>query len=70
MSLGDTRLLPRWGPAYRQHDSDPGSRSERTKACPDTACRPAGRWREGELQAAESVRSWVPMRGRWRTRPW
>ena len=31
MSLGDTRLLPRWGPAYRQHDLDLGSRMERTK---------------------------------------
>ncbi len=37
MSLGDTRLLPRWGPAYRQHDPGLGSCSERAKACPDTA---------------------------------
>src|SRR6266540_1889112 len=123
MSLGDTRLLPRWGPAYRQHEPDLGSRTERAKACPDTAagrlaggagprqsressylsddptswagatrprwsrpgvkfqrqacsdiwyrprlCRDPGRRREGELQAAETVRSGVPMRGRWRTR--
>ena len=34
MSLGVTRLLPRWGPAYRQHDPDLGSCSERTKAYP------------------------------------
>jgi hypothetical protein len=37
MSLGDTRLLPRWGPAYRQHDLDLGSRLERAKARPETA---------------------------------
>jgi hypothetical protein len=37
MSLGDTRLLPRWSPAYRQHEPGPGSRMERVKACPDTA---------------------------------
>jgi hypothetical protein len=34
MSLGDTRLLPRWGPAYRQHEPDLGSRTERVKANP------------------------------------
>jgi hypothetical protein len=37
MSLGDTRVLPRWGPAYRQHDLDLGSRLERAKARPETA---------------------------------
>ena len=36
MSLGDSRLLPRWCPAYRQHEPGPGSRTERVKACPDT----------------------------------
>jgi hypothetical protein len=36
MSLGDIRLLPRWCPAYRQHEPGPGSRVERVKACPDT----------------------------------
>src|SRR5664280_2332552 len=64
MSLGDIRLLPRWCPAYRQHEPGPGSRVERVKARPDTA-RPApvtGGGREGELQAAESVRSRVPTR--------
>jgi hypothetical protein len=35
-SLGDIRLLPRWCPAYRQHEPGPGSRTERVKACPDT----------------------------------
>src|SRR5659263_211081 len=37
MSLGDIRLLPRWCPAYRQHEPGPGSRVERVKARPDTA---------------------------------
>ena len=37
MSLGITRLLPRWCPAYRQHESGPGSRTEHVKARPDTA---------------------------------
>src|SRR5262245_11825236 len=37
MSLGDTRVLPRWGPAYRQHDLDLGSRLERAKARPEPA---------------------------------
>jgi hypothetical protein len=46
MSLGDTRLPPRWGPAYRQHDPGSGSRSERTKACPDTVRRATGGERE------------------------
>ena len=36
MSLGVTRLLPRWCPAYRQHESGPGSRTEHVKARPDT----------------------------------
>jgi hypothetical protein len=34
MNLGDTRSLPRWGPAYRQHEPGPGSRTERVKAEP------------------------------------
>lgn len=37
MNLGDIRLLPRWCPAYRQHEPGPGSRVERVKADPDTA---------------------------------
>jgi hypothetical protein len=35
-NLGDSRLLPRWCPAYRQHEPDPGSRLEHVKARPDT----------------------------------
>ena len=37
MSLGDTRLLPRRRPAYRQHEPDLGSSMERVKAYPETA---------------------------------
>jgi hypothetical protein len=32
MNLGDIRLLPRWCPAYRQHEPGPGSRMEHVKA--------------------------------------
>ena len=46
MSLGDTRVLPRWGPAYRQHDLDPGSRLERAKARPETTAGVTGVVRE------------------------
>src|SRR5664279_1442415 len=65
MNLGDSRLLPRWCPAYRQHEPGPGSRVEHVKARPETAGQhskrlSAGR-REGELQAAESVRGRVPV---------
>ena len=42
MSLGDTRLLPRRCPAYRQHDPGPGFRAEHVKACPDTVSGLAG----------------------------
>src|SRR5674536_402662 len=35
-NLGDSRLLPRWCPAYRQHEPGPGSRLEHVKARPDT----------------------------------
>src|SRR3954470_22198059 len=42
MSLGDIRLLPRWCPAYRQHEPGPGSRMERVKADPDTVHRVTG----------------------------
>src|SRR5215813_8691936 len=59
-NLGDSRLLPRWCPAYRQHEPGPGSCTERAKAHPIL---PLGRGREGELQAAESARRRVPMRG-------
>jgi hypothetical protein len=46
MSLGDTRVLPRWGPAYRQHDLDLGSRSERAKARLEAAAGVSGVARE------------------------
>lgn len=54
MSLGVTRLLPRWCPAYRQHESGPGSRMEHVKARADTVAKklvargrtPSGRIRE------------------------
>jgi hypothetical protein len=61
MSLGDTRLLPRRRPAYRQHEPGPGSRMERAKVAPrsDTCG-----WREGGPQAAESARGRVPVVGR------
>jgi hypothetical protein len=46
ISLGGTRLLPRWHPAYRQHDPDRGASMERVKACLDMAAgRPAARGR-------------------------
>ena len=34
ISLGVTRLLPRWCPAYRQHEPGQGSRMERVKVSP------------------------------------
>jgi hypothetical protein len=51
MSLGDTRVLPRWGPAYRQHDLDLGSRLERAKARLETAAGVTGVvWENPERQ--------------------
>lgn len=47
MNLGDIRLLPRWCPAYRQHEPGPGSCMERVKADSDTVHRVAGDEREG-----------------------
>jgi len=32
INLGDIRLLPRWCPAYRQHEPGPGSHVEHVKA--------------------------------------
>jgi hypothetical protein len=63
MSLGDTRLLPRRRPAYRQHEPDLGSSMERVKACPDTAAgvtvargrTPSGRIREEQSTVAGRV---------------
>jgi hypothetical protein len=60
MSLGDTRLLPRRSPAYRQHEPGQGSRMEHVKARPDTAVLRAAR---GRTPSGKSVRSRVPMRG-------
>lgn len=56
MSLGVTRLLPRWHPAYRQHEPDRGASMERVKVHPETAAdglvargrTPSGRIREGQ----------------------
>ncbi len=46
INLGVTRLLPRWCPAYRQHELGPGSRVEPVKACPDTVASLMGVERE------------------------
>jgi hypothetical protein len=59
-SLGDTRLLPRRRPAYRQHEPDLGSSMERVKANSDIAAgvpvargrAPSGRIREGQSTGA------------------
>ena len=56
MSLGDTRLLPRRCPAYRQHEPDPGARMERVKVSPRNCCRELVRARQGAPQAAETAR--------------
>ena len=67
MSLGDTRVLPRWGPAYRQHDLDLGSRLERAKARLETAAGVTGVvWENPERQKPRGAR--VPAWARWRTR--
>lgn len=60
ISLGETRLLPRRRPAYRQHEPDPGSRVERVKARQETASgtmgvrgrAPSGRIREEQSTVA------------------
>lgn len=68
MSLGVTRLLPRWCPACRQHESGPGSRMEHVKARPDTVTRQLvarGRTPSGGIRKELSTVAWV----RWRTRP-
>ena len=67
-NLGVTRLLPRWCPAYRQHESGPGSRTEHVKARLDTVTEqlvargrtPSGRNRKGLSTGHEA---------RWRTGP-
>ena len=62
ISLGDIRLLPRWCPAYRQHEPGPGSRMERVKACPILS--PAewpgarGRTPSGGIREEQSTEAW------------
>jgi hypothetical protein len=59
MSLGDTRLLPRRCPAYRQHEPDPGSRMERVKVSPRNCCRDFGSEREClKRQKLQGVEYW------------
>jgi hypothetical protein len=60
ISLGDTRLLPRRRPAYRQHEPDLGPSMEHAKAYSETAAgrpaargrTPSGRIREGQSTVA------------------
>jgi hypothetical protein len=61
MSLGDTRLLPRRCPAYRQHEPDPGSRMERVKVSPRYCCRKmSGDERERlKRQKPQEVEYWL-----------
>ncbi len=66
-------MLPRRHPAYRRREPGSGANVERGKLRPRHRER-EGRWlsraREGDLQAAKSVRSRVPKRGmQWRTVP-
>jgi hypothetical protein len=61
MSLGDSRLLPRWCPAYRQHEPGPGSRMERMKARPiPSAGVPVARGRtpSGGIREEQSTEAW------------
>jgi hypothetical protein len=68
ISLGDTRLLPRRCPAYRQHDPGPGFRMEHVKVRPDTAAGLPGGEREDSKR--RKPRGAEYRRGaRWRTRP-
>src|SRR6266481_3608396 len=60
-NLGDSRLLPRWCPAYRQHESGPGSCTERAKAHPilpagERGAR--GRTPSGRIREEESTDAW------------
>src|SRR5215813_10666884 len=73
MNLGDIRLLPRWCPAYRQHEPGPGSRVEHVKARLDTACpyhETVARSGERETSKRRNPRGVEYRCGpRWRTRP-
>ena len=61
ISLGDIRLLPRWCPAYRQHEPGPGSRMERVKARPIPSAGPLaarGRTPSGRIREEQSTEAW------------
>ena len=61
MSLGDIRLLPRWCPAYRQHEPGPGSRMERVKARPILSAGGSvarGRTPSGGIREEQSTDAW------------
>jgi hypothetical protein len=61
MSLGDSRLLPRWCPAYRQHEPGPGSRMERMKARPIPSAATSvarGRTPSGGIREEQSTEAW------------
>ena len=61
ISLGDIRLLPRWCPAYRQHESGIRLSYGTCERVPRNIRRETGG--EGGSRAAESVRDRVPSRG-------
>ena len=67
MSLGETRLLPRWSPAYRQHEPGSGSRMERVKARPDTAVISSGEREDSNRRNPGGAE--YRCGTRWRTRP-
>lgn len=61
MNLGDSRLLPRWCPAYRQHEPGPGFRTERMKArtIPSAGTSVArGRTPSGGNREEQSTEAW------------
>ena len=61
MNLGDIRLLPRWCPAYRQHEPGPGSRMERVKARPILSAGRSvarGRTPSGGIREEQSTDAW------------
>ena len=67
MSLGDTRLLPRRCPAYRQHESDPGARMERVKVSPRNCCREISVARGSASSGRNRKRLSTGCGARWRT---
>jgi hypothetical protein len=61
INLGDIRLLPRWCPAYRQHEPGPGSRMERMKARPILSAGGSvarGRTPSGGIREEQSTEAW------------